>query len=74
MVNQLKSATVREEQWPLWASAVMAGAAILLCVGGVVGALYAKQDGSLLLGLVAAAVGVLLLAQVPGPSSESRER
>lgn len=61
---------VVDDEWTLWARVVLFLAALLLAVGGFVGAVYAKDGQSLLLGLVAAVAGALLLAQVPGDSAD----
>lgn len=72
MADSSYPATTSDDDWPLWARSLMTLAAAALCAGGVVAALYAKETSSLVLGLVAAAVGVLWLAQVPGPGPDAR--
>ena len=56
---------VIDDDWALWARAVLFIAALLLALGGFVAVVYAKDGSSLVLGLVATAAGALLLAQVP---------
>ena len=72
--NDASSALFPDETWPRWAWALMMIGACALTAGGIVGAIYAKQSGSLLLGLSAAALGVLLLANLPGPTRATRAR
>ena len=70
--DDVSSVQFIDESWPHWAWALLMIAACALCAGGIVGAIYAKQSGSLLLGLIAAALGVLLLANLPGPTRSTR--
>lgn len=76
MADPATSATLRtpEDHWPRWTRAIMVLVAGALCAGGVIGAFYAEQAGSLAVGLIATAVGVILLAVIPGAGADPRER
>ena len=54
-----------DDGWSGWASLLMALGALALAAGGVVASINADRSGDLVLGLIAAAVGVLWLANVP---------